>query len=113
MRFVDLDRPFRGRDAVVAVRERGATTHLVCLEVAASDSDAAGGEPVFAGDRAIGVTTSGGFGHATGKSLAFAYVDHGFEPAGTRLEVELIGTRLAATVLGAPVYDPDNRRVRA
>jgi dimethylglycine dehydrogenase len=113
MRFVDLDHAFRGRDAVVATRERGATTHLVCLEVAASDSDAAGGEPVFAGDRAIGVTTSGGFGHATGKSLAFAYVDHGFEPAGTRLEVELIGTRLPATVLGAPVYDPDNRRLRA
>ncbi len=113
MRFVKLDHEFTGRDAVIAARERGASTHLVYLEVGEADSDVAGGEPVFAGGRAIGVTTSGGFGHATGKSLGFAYVDHGFETPGTTLEVELIGVRLAATVLAAPIYDPENRRLRA
>ncbi len=113
MRFVKLDHEFTGRDAVVAARERGASTHLVYLEVGEADSDVAGGEPVFADGRAIGVTTSGGYGHATGKSLGFAYVDHGFETPGTRLEVELIGVRLPATVLPAPIYDPENRRLRA
>ena len=113
MRFVKLDHEFTGRDAVVAARERGASTHLVYLEVGAADSDVAGGEPVFADGRAIGVTTSGGFGHATGKSLGFAYVDHGYEQPGTRLEVELIGERLPATVLPAAVQDPENRRLRA
>jgi dimethylglycine dehydrogenase len=113
MRFVKLDHDFRGRDAVVAAMERGASTHLVCLEIAATDFDAAGGEPVFAGDRAIGVTTSGAFGHATGKSLAFAYVDSGFEAAGTSLEVELLGTRCPAVVLGGAIYDPENLRPRA
>ena len=49
-------------------------TSCAC-EVDAIDFDAAGGEPVFEDGRAIGVTTSGGFGHATGTSLAFAYVD--------------------------------------
>jgi dimethylglycine dehydrogenase len=112
-RFVKLDHEFVGRDAVLATRERGATTHLVYLEVGPSDSDVAGGEPVFAGDTAIGVTTSGGFGHVTGRSLAFAYVDHGFEPAGTALEVELIGARLPATVLEGAAWDPDNQRLRA
>ena len=113
MRFVKLDHEFTGRDAVVAVREHGPSTHLVYLEVGEADSDVAGGEPVFSGDKAIGVTTSGGFGHSTGKSLGFAYVDHGFEAPGTRLEVELIGVRLPATVLPAPIYDPENRRLRA
>jgi len=108
MRFVKLDHDFTGRDAVVAAMERGASTHLVCLEIAATDFDAAGGEPVFAGDRAIGVTTSGAFGHTTGKSLAFAYVDSGSEAAGTSLEVELLGTRCPAVVLGGAVYDPEN-----
>jgi len=112
-RFVKLDHEFTGRDAVVAARERGASTHLVYLEVDASDSDVAGGEPVFADGRAIGVTTSGGFGHATGRSLGFAYVDHGHETPGSRLEVELIGQRLSATVLPAAVHDPENRRPRA
>ena len=107
-RFVKLDHDFVGRAAVVAAKERGVATHLVYLEVAATDSDAAGGEPVFAGGKAIGVTTSGGYGHATGKSLAFAYVDPGFETPGTKLEVELIGDRCPAIVLAAPVYDPEN-----
>jgi dimethylglycine dehydrogenase len=113
MRFVKLDRAFRGRDAVADLQERGAATHMVCLEIAADDADAAGGEPVFGDGRAIGVTTSGGYGHWTGKSLAFAYVDPGFERPGTRLEVELLGVRCAATVLAAPVYDPENLRLRA
>jgi dimethylglycine dehydrogenase len=113
LRFVKLDHEFTGRDTVAAALERGPTTHLVYLEVGTADSDVAGGEPVFAGDRAIGVTTSGGYGHATGKGLAFAYVDHGHEAAGTSLEVELIGVRLPATVLAAAAYDPENRRLRA
>jgi len=113
MRFVKMDHEFTGRDAVVAAVERGASTHLVCLEIDATDFDAAGGEPVFGGGRAIGVTTSGGFGHATGKSLAFAYVDGGFEAPGTDLEVELLGDRRPATVLAGPVYDPENLRLRA
>jgi dimethylglycine dehydrogenase len=61
----------------------------------------------------IGVTTSGGFGHATRTSLAFAYVDSGFEVPGTGLEVELVGDRRPATVLARPAYDPDNLRLRA
>lgn len=113
MRFVKLDHEFVGRDAIVAATARGATTHLVTLEIAAVDFDAAGGEPVFAADRAIGVTTSGGYGHATGRSLAFAYVDSGFDAPGTSLEVALLGERRRATVLAAPVYDPRNLRPRA
>jgi dimethylglycine dehydrogenase len=112
-RFVKLDHEFTGRDAVLAVHEQGAGTHLVYLEVGTADSDVAGGEPVFAAGRAIGVTTSGGYGHATGKGLAFAYVDPGFETAGTALEIELIGERCPATVLAHAAYDPENLRLRA
>jgi dimethylglycine dehydrogenase len=112
-RFVDLDHEFVGRAAVEAARQRGAATHLVYLEVEATDSDVAGGEPLFVDGAVIGVTTSGGYGHSTGRSLAFAYVDHGFETAGTRLEVELLGDRRPATVLAAPVYDPGNERPRS
>ena len=77
------------------------------------DFDIAGGEPVFAGDRVVGVTTSGGYGHATGLSLGFAYVDSGSEAAGTRLEIMLLGDRCAAEVIPSSVYDPENVRLRA
>ncbi len=113
MRFVKLNHEFTGRSAVVAAQERGATTHMVYLEVDAIDFDAAGGEPVFAGEEVVGVTSSGGYGHVTGKSLAFAYVDSGFEAPGTQLEVALLGDRRPASVLADAVYDPENLRLKA
>jgi dimethylglycine dehydrogenase len=58
------------------------------------------------------VTTSGGFGHATGTSMAFACVDSGFEVPGTGVEVELVGDRRPATVPDRPAYDPGDRRLR-
>ena len=48
-----------------------------------------------------------------GRSLAFAYVDTGFEAAGTSLEVALLGDRRPATVLAGAAYDPENVRLRA
>ena len=62
---------------------------------------------------AIGVTSSGGYSHVTGKSLAFAYVDSGFQTPGTQLAIALLGARRPATVLAGAAYDPENLRLRA
>ena len=73
--------------------------------------DIAGGEPVRHEGDPVGITTSGAFGHATGRSLGFAYVPTALAAPGQQLEVELLGDRRAATVLAAPVYDPANERL--
>nr|WP_316650430.1 FAD-dependent oxidoreductase [uncultured Gellertiella sp.] len=113
-RFTAFDKgDFRGRDATLAVREAGIATRLVYLEVAATDSDVRGGEPVMAGGRCVGVATSGGYGHATQKALAFAYVTPDLAAPGTALELEILGQRHGATVLAEPVFDPENARPRA
>lgn len=101
---------FRGRAATEAVRAAGVTTTLVYGEVAATDCDIWGGEAVMQGDRVVGVCTSGGYGHATGKSLAFAYVS---PDAGIGLEVVILGQRRSFTVLDAPAYDPTNARQKS
>jgi dimethylglycine dehydrogenase len=98
---------FRGRDATGAA---AVTTTLVYGEVAATDCDIWGGEAVMQGDRVVGVCTSGAYGHATGKSLTFAYVTPG---ADTDLEVVILGERRALTLLDAPAWDPANARQRA
>ena len=113
VRFVKLDHDFTGREALEDALAQGCTTHLVYLEVDAVDFDVTGGEPVFADGKLIGVTTSGGFGHTTGKSLAFAYVSSGHEAPGAKLEVTLLGERRRATVPAEPVWDPGNERLRA
>jgi dimethylglycine dehydrogenase len=86
---------------------------IVYAEVAATDTDARGGEPALAGERCIGVITSGAYGHRVRKSLAFACVAPEFAAPGSRFEALIQGERRAATVLGAPAFDPDNLRMRA
>jgi dimethylglycine dehydrogenase len=101
---------FRGRAATEAVRARGISTRLVYGEIAATDCDIHGGEAVMRGDHVVGVCTSGGYGHLTGKSLAFAYV----EPEATEgLEVVILGERRRLTLLAEPAWDPTNARQKA
>ena len=101
------------RAATLKRKQEGVSTRLVYLPVEAPDADCMGGEPVLAEDRVIGVTTSGGYGHAVGKSLAFAYVEPAFAAPGNTVEVAILGQPRRAEVLPAPIYDPDNARMRA
>jgi dimethylglycine dehydrogenase len=113
-RFIRLDKPdFIGRDASLAARQRGARTQLVHLAVEAVDCDCTGNEPVYSGETLAGVTTSGGYGHAVERSLAFAYVDPALAAPGTKLRVLLLGESRPAVVLPGATWDADNRRLRA
>ncbi len=101
---------FGGREATEAVLADGIVSQLVYGEVAATDCDIYGGEPVMRGDRVVGVCTSGGYGHITGKSLAFAYVEPNTVDD---LEVIVMGERRTLTLLGEPAWDADNTRQKS
>jgi dimethylglycine dehydrogenase len=113
MRFVDLGRDFTGRDAVMAREAEGPRGAIVFCEVDAGDADALGAETCLAGERVIGVSTSGGYGYRVGRSLAFAYVDPAFAAPGTAFDMLILGERRQARVLPGPAYDPDNLRLKA
>ena len=104
---------FTGRDAVLKIRENGPEIRIVYFEVEAKDNDVVGGEPLLDGDEVIGITTSGGFGHTTGKSLGFGYVSPRHADPGAGLQVLLLGEKRRITVRDTPVWDPDSQRPRA
>jgi dimethylglycine dehydrogenase len=113
-RFVDLRKDgFIGRESALARRDAGFGRVLVQLAVDAGDADAHGDEPVYSGDETVGIATSGGYGHTVGRSIAFAYVDVARAVPGTALEIEIVGERLAAEVLAAPLHDPGNVRLKS
>jgi dimethylglycine dehydrogenase len=113
-RFVAFDKgEFVGREALLRQRRDGVRKRLATLEVDAADADAWGNEAVWAGDRVVGITTSGGYGHWLGRSLAVAYVDAGVAEPGTHLTVEILGARRPAVVAREPLFDPENHRPRA
>ena len=113
-RFLRLDKTdFIGREASLALKPRGARTQLVYLEVDAIDAECSGNEPLYVEDHIVGLTTSGAYGHAVAKSLAFAYVNPAFAAPGTAFEILLLGERRKAIILADPAWDAANQRLRA
>lgn len=110
-RFADLSRTdFVGAAATSAAFSSPDALRLIHIDVERSDATLRGGEPVFADGKAIGVVTSGAYGHATGRHLAFAYVTA--EPP-ENMKVLSLERWLDAKLLWAPVYDPENLRLRS
>lgn len=113
-RFLKLDKDdFTGKAATLAQADDTRTLQLVYFEVDATDADVRGNEPIFVADRCVGLTTSGGFGHYTNKSLGFGYVPPALATPGTELRIGLLGERCKAVILAEPAYDPANERLRA
>ena len=113
MRFARKGGGYIGANVVERKLEEGVDTHLVYCEVDVLDADPMGNEPVYDGDKVIGITTSGAYGHCVKKSLVFAYVKTGHERAGAQFDIEILGERRRATVLPEPAWDPENERLRA
>ena len=90
------------------------TKRFVTLVVEAGDCDAPYMSTLWLDGKVVGETTSGGYGHRIGKSIALGMVRADLAEPGTALEVEIFGERFAATVQpDAPLWDPDNERLRA
>jgi len=106
MRFVRMDKDFRGKAATEAALARPLRWLCAYLEIDSDGiSDGNGGEAVLSGGRQVGTVSSIAFGHATGKLLAFAYVEAEHAAPGSDLEVVIMAEPRAARVLGDPVYD--------
>lgn len=113
MRFVRLDKAFRGKAATEVAAAKPLRFVCVYLDVADDGtSDGNGGEAVLAAGKQIGTVSSIAYGHGVGKLLAFAYVQPEYAEPGTKLDVVVMGTTRAAKVLGEPAYDPENLKPR-
>ena len=111
---VKLDKgvDFIGRDALVAAKAAGPRKRLRCLVLDDPRSVVVGNEPVRIDGRIVGRVTSGGYGFAVERSIAYAYLppDAGI---GTRGDVELFGDRIGCEVVREPLWDPDGERIRS
>ena len=114
-RFVKLDKPggFIGQEALRREAAAGPRERFVPLLVDATDADASAVSIVYDGAAAVGLVTSGGFGHRLGRSIALAYLRADLAVPGKVLDIEILGDRRRAIVGREPLYDPENARLRA
>lgn len=115
-RLCKLDKDFLNKAAVVETlanvpRERMVLLELDAKDVAASNADATGGEPIFKDGQGIGRITSGAYGYTVGMSLAIGFVKNAVP--GDRVEVMVLGKPHRARILPAPPFDPKGERLRA
>ncbi|MDX6535278.1 MAG: hypothetical protein QOF68_3022 [Gaiellales bacterium] len=103
---------FVGRDALLAAREQPPARRLRCLVLSDPRSVCLGSEPVRRNDDVVGRVTTGGYGYAVERSIAYAYLPADAD-VGDHVEVEVFGEWVAAEVSAEPLWDPRGERIRA
>ncbi len=115
-RFVKLDKPqdFPGKAALLREKQQGSAKRFVTLIVDAGEADAPYMSTIWHDGKVVGETTSGAWGYRVGASIALGMIRADLAVPGTELEVEIYGERFGAVVqLDAPLWDPENERIRA
>jgi glycine cleavage system aminomethyltransferase T/glycine/D-amino acid oxidase-like deaminating enzyme len=111
---VRLDKgKFIGRDALVRAKEVGPRKRLRCLVLDDPLAVALGNEPVRVDGEVVGRVTSGGYGFAVKRSIAYAYLPPEQAAIGTRCEIDVFGEWIGAEVSREPLYDPAGERIRS
>ncbi|QFQ88044.1 FAD-dependent oxidoreductase [Paracoccus kondratievae] len=110
-RFVDLEKDFNGKQAML---DKGIRAKCVTLLIdGPADADPWGREALYAQDGTrIGRLTSGGWSAAFGKSIGMGYVRPDLAEPGTKLKVRMQRELWDAEVTVDSPYDPENARIR-
>ena len=109
---MEKDADFIGRDALRRALEIGPTKRLRCLVLDDPRAVCLGNEPVRIDGAVAGRVTSGGYGYAVGRSIAYAYLPPDRAAIGTKGEIDVFGTWVGAEVVREPLWDPTNARIR-
>jgi glycine cleavage system T protein len=115
---LDKNVDFLGRDALLRKREEKVTRRLAQFVLRDPQPMLYHNEPIWQGQRMVGRTTSGAYGHHLGAAVALGYVEDrdGVDAASIAAqsyEIEIAGRRFEAEASLAPRYDPRNLRIRA
>ncbi|KAB2882259.1 MAG: FAD-dependent oxidoreductase [Albidovulum sp.] len=115
-RFIRFDKPqdFPGKLALLAEKQRGVKKRFVTLIVDAGACDAPYMSTLWHEGEIVGETTSGAWGYRVGASIALGMLRADLAVPGTVIEVEIYGERSRAVVQeDRPLWDPENKRIRA
>ena len=112
-RLVKLEKNFLHKGSYLRVKDNSSRELLSLIHVQnVTTADATGGEPVFLPDGTpVGRVTSGTFGYSVDMSLALGYLKN--TPAGTEVDVMILGKPHRGVVLAEPPFDPSGARLRA
>ena len=107
---------FVGRDAVLAKRDAGLDRRFLQFLLQDPETLLYHNEPIVRDGEIVGYLSSGNYGHHLGGAVGLGYVPARGETSAMLLasswEIDVAGTRVAATASIRPLYDPGAARVR-
>jgi dimethylglycine dehydrogenase len=86
---------------------------LRAFVVEANQADVIGDEPIAHHGEVVGWVTSGGYAHASGKSVALGYVPKALADQPEGWEIELLGEMLPSHLQATPIFDANGSRMRS
>lgn len=112
-RLIKLEKDFLNKDAYLQIIDNAPREVLSLVHVTdVTDADATGGEPIFLTDGTpVGRVTSGTYGYSVDMSLALGYLKD--VPAGTAVDVMILGKPHRGVVLSEAPFDPKGQKLRA
>jgi 4-methylaminobutanoate oxidase (formaldehyde-forming) len=117
---------FIGRDALLQQKQSALRKRLVQFKLKSPEPLLYHNEPIWKGDSIVGFIRSGMYGHSLGAAVGLGYVTTapdaalpaaaGTAPAAIGADdydIEVAGTRYAATASLQPLFDPRNERIKS
>ncbi|MET1231462.1 MAG: FAD-dependent oxidoreductase [Candidatus Limnocylindrales bacterium] len=109
----DKGTDFIGREALLARRAENQRRRLACLVLDDPRSVTLGNEPVRVDGAIVGRVTSGGYGYAVDRSIAYAFLPPELGSVGRRAEIDVFDEWVGAEVVREPLWDTNGERIRA
>ena len=111
------NRPFIGREALLAQREKPLARRLACFTVADPQVVLLGRETLYRDGRRAGWLSSAGWGYTVEQNIGYGYVrdpdgvDTAYLKAG-HYELEVATERVPCKIHLAPLYDPQMKKIK-
>jgi aminomethyltransferase len=102
--FVDLTKPFIGRETLLEQKANGLPSKLCGLKLIDKGPPLRSHYPVLSGETVVGELCSGGVAPSLQASIAMAYLPPGLAILGTKLSAEVRGKRYAIEVVKKSFY---------
>ena len=109
-RFIDLDKDFRGKQAMI---DTGIRAKCVTVLIdGPADADPWGREALVVNGEKVGRLTSGGYSVAFGKQIGIGYVRPDLAEVGQKLQVRMFRELFECEIVEDSPYDPTNATIR-
>lgn len=102
--FVELEKPFIGRDTLLQQKRDGVPTRLVAFKILDKAPPPRAHYPVVKDGVVIGETCSGSLSPSLGCGIGLAYLPADVAKVGTPIEIDIRGRRFAAVIEKKPLY---------